>query len=145
MSDETLIYQLKDDLQALFADDADYSDLKVKTAYDGDDEITYPLCVIEELDNYDNNRYYDGEEHIINVGYQFDILCDQTIDYSAEKNVRRIIEKIKIYMRGERYHALERIGSSPILTSKSDRNVKIGFMRYTGCIDKDTNTIYRRK
>jgi len=145
MNDETLLYQLKEDLQGLFSEDEDYSDLIVKTSYDGDSNISYPLVIIRELDNYDNNQFYDGEEHIVDVGYQFNILADQSATLSAEDNVRNIIMKIRNFMRGERYHALERVGSSPIVASRSDRNIMIGFMRYQGCIDIDTNTIYRRR
>ena len=145
MNDETLLYQLKEDLQGLFSEDEDYSDLVVKTAYDGDSNISYPLIIIRELDNYDDNQFYDGEEHIVDVGYQFNILADQSSTLSAEDNVRNIIFKIRNFMRGERYHALERVGGSPIVASRSDRNIMIGFMRYQGCIDIDTNTIYRRR
>jgi hypothetical protein len=145
MNDETLLDQLKEDLQALFSEDEDYGDLVVKTAYDGNYDISYPLVVIRELDNYDNSEFYDGKEHIVDVAYQFNILAGQTATLSAEENVRNIITKIRDFMRGERYHALERLGSSPIVVSRSDRNIMIGFMRYEGCIDIDTNTIYRRR
>ena len=143
--DETLLYQLKDDLQGLFSESEDYQDLIVKTAYDGDSDISYPCIIIRELDNYDNSQYYDLNEHIVDVAYQFNILADQTATLSAEENVRNIKNIVRDFMRGERYHALERVGGSPIVTSRSDRNIMIGFMRYEGCIDIDTNTIYRRR
>ena len=142
--DETLLDQLKDDLQELFDNDAEYNDLVVKTAYDGNDEISYPCVIIDELTNSDNERYYDGAEHVVDVGYQFTVLAEQTSYKDAETNVRTIINKIKQYMRGERYHALHRIGSSPIVDSQDDSNVKIGYMRYIGCINIDENIIYRR-
>lgn len=142
--DETLLYQLKNDLQQLFAQDETYSDILVKTSYDGNYEITYPLVEIQEIDNMDVAQFYDGDEHIVDVAYQFTILAEQTDVLSAERNVQNIINIIKEYMRGERYHALRRIGGSPIASLNSDNNVMIGYMRYEGRIDIDTNTIYRR-
>lgn len=143
-SDETLLYQLKTDLIELFTNNDTYSDMFVKTSYDGNYDITYPLIEIKELNNEDVNQFYDGAEHIIDVGYQFTIMAEQTETLSAEENVRNIINIIKEYMRGERYHALRRIGSSPVLSLNSDSNIMIGYMRYEGRIDIDTNTIYRR-
>ena len=143
-SDETLLYQLKTDLIELFTDNDTYSDMFVKTSYDGNYDITYPLIEIKELNNEDVSRFYDGAEHIIDVGYQFTIMAEQTETLSAEENVRNIINIIKEYMRGDRYHALRRIGSSPVLSLNSDSNIMIGYMRYEGRIDIDTNTIYRR-
>lgn len=142
--DETLLDQLKDDLQELFNNDEDYSDLVVKTAYEGDEDISYPYIVIEELSNTDVERFYDGSEHVIDVGYQFTIFAEQTSDKDAITNVRTIINKIKQYMRGERYHALHRAGSSPDAALPGDSNVRIGYMRYTGRINIDENIIYRR-
>ena len=143
--DESLLDQLKTDLQTLFDENIDYNDLKVKLSYDGDEDISYPQVIIREIQNEDNGRYYDGQEHIVNVMYQFDIMAEQTSTMDAEKNVRTIIEIIKNYMRGERYHALQRIGGNPILSLDDDGNVKIGYMRYEGCIDIDNNIIYRRR
>ena len=143
-SDETLLYQLKTDLIELFTNNNTYSDMFVKTSYDGNYDITYPLIEIKELNNEDVNQFYDGAEHIIDVGYQFTIMAEQTETLSAEENVRNIINIIKEYMRGDRYHALRRIGSSPVLSLNSDSNIMIGYMRYEGRIDIDTNTIYRR-
>lgn len=142
--DETLLDQLRDDLQELFNNDEDYSDLVVKTAYEGDEDISYPYMVIEELSNTDVERFYDGSEHVIDVGYQFTIFAEQTSDKDAITNVRTIINKIKQYMRGERYHALHRVGSSPDAALPGDSNVRIGYMRYTGRINIDENIIYRR-
>lgn len=141
---ETLLDQLVEDLQELFNNDGEYSDLKVKDAYTIYPEVTYPMVVIEELENSDNRRYFDGEEHIINVGYQFTILAEQSTTKTAKGNVRSIIRIIRDYMRGERYKSLQRFGPTPITKKQGDDNVSIGYMRYIGCIDKDTHTIYRR-
>lgn len=142
--DETLLYQLKDDLQKLFNETEGYQDTRVKTSYDGDYEISYPLVEIQELTNEDVDQFYDGAEHVIDVGYQFTIMAEQTEALSAERNVQNIINIIKNYMRGERYHSLRRLGGSPILSLTNDDNIMIGYMRYNGRIDIDTNTIYRR-
>lgn len=144
MDDETLLDQLKNDLQELFDNDSDYSNLVVKLAYEGDEDISYPYMVIEELTNHDVERFYDGSEHVVDVGYQFTIFAEQTSDNDAITNVRIIIDKIKDYMRGERYHALRRVGSSPDAALPGDSNVRIGYMRYTGRINIDENIIYRR-
>lgn len=141
---ETLLYQLRDDLETLFSTDMDYPNMVVKTSYDGDDDISYPYIVVEELDNSDVEKFYDGKEHVIDVGYQFTIFAEQTVDKDAKTNVRMIIDKIREYMRGERYHSLQRIGSSPDAALPNDSNIRIGYMRYNGRIDIDTNTIYRR-
>lgn len=143
-NNETLLYQLKDDLQLLFNETEGYEDMRVKTAYDGDYEISYPLLEIQELDNMDVHRFYDGHEHVVDVGYQFTIMAEQTAELSAEQNVQRIINIVKQYMRGERYHALERLGGSPVLSLSDDNNIMIGYMRYQGRIDIDNNIIYRR-
>ena len=142
--DETLLYQLRDDLETLFSTDTDYPNMMVKTSYEGNEDILYPYIVVEELDNSDVARFYDGKEHVIDVGYQFTIFAEQTETRDAKTNVRMIMSKIKDYMRGERYHSLHRIGSSPDAALPNDSNVRIGYMRYEGRIDIDTNTIYRR-
>lgn len=142
--DETLLFQLVDDLQDLFANDNDFSDVVVKKSYDGEDSITYPCVIVSEIENSDNSRFYDLQEHIVNVAYQFTILSEQSSDNDADTNVRLIMNLIKNYMRGERYHSLHRTGDNPVVNHPNDDNIKIGYMRYTGCIDIDTHTIYRR-
>ena len=149
IDDETLLFQLVNDLQEMFNETEEYSDVKVKKSMDRDYNITYPLVIIQELNNMDDSRFFDGEEHIVNVGYQIEILADQSETKDAETNVLCIENLIKNYMRGERYRALQRIGSSPIMPQYSsalekDGGIKIGFMRYNGRIDIDHNIIYRR-
>lgn len=144
LDDETLLFQLVDDLQEMFNNSENYSDVTVKQGFDGDYDIEYPLVVVRELSNTDSTRYFDGKEHIVNVGYQIEIHADQKDDIDAATNVIYIQNLIKHYMRGERYNALKRIGPSPILDYAEDSNIKIGYMRYYGCINIDTHTIYRR-
>lgn len=141
----TLLYQLKDDLSEYFKSVEQYKNITVKTAYDGNTDITYPLIVIAEIDNSDNYMYTDNVgEHVVDVGYDINILAGQSETLDGEENVRTIQEYIKQYMQGERYHALHRSGPNEIDSLKNDSNIKIGYMRYTGCIATDTNTIYRR-
>ena len=142
--DETLINQLKDDIQENFKNYSEYLDLVVKNSQQGDTEISYPLVIISELNNSYDIRYYDLKEHVIDVGYQFTILAEQSETLDAETNVRTIKTIIKRYMCGEKYHALEMSDTQQIASHPHDANVKIGYLRYTGCIDKDTHTIYRR-
>ena len=149
MDNDTLLFQLVDDIQDVFNNDEEYNNVVVRKAMDGDYNITYPLVIIQELDNADDGRFFDGEEHIINVGYQFEIMADQSETKDAETNVMCIRNIIKDYMRGERYRALQRVGSSPIMPQYSsalekDGGIKICYVRYVGRIDRDTNTIYRR-
>lgn len=144
MDDDTLLDQLKTDLQELFDNDAEYNDVVVKTAFEGDENISYPEIIIDELENSDVHRFYDGSEHVVDVAYQFTIMAEQTATKDAVTNVRTIINKIKNYMRGERYHSLHRIGSSTDAALPSDSNIRIGYMRYEGRINIDENIIYRR-
>lgn len=142
--DESLIDQLKIDLKDLFDECNEYNNMLVKTSYEEFPEITYPCVIIEELENSDNTRFYNGKENVVDVGYQFTIYADQTETKDAVLNVRTIINIIKEYMRGDRYHALQRMGPTPITKSLTDENIRLGYMRYIGCIDINTNTIYRR-
>ena len=149
IDDQTLLFQLVDDLQELFNSSEEYSNVKVKKSMDGDYNITYPLVIVQELNNMDDSRFVDGSEHIINVGYQIEVLADQSETKDAETNVICICNLIKEYMRGERYRALQRVGSSPIMPQYSsalekDGEIKIGFMRYNGRVDIDNHIIYRR-
>ena len=140
--DETLLYRLEDDIKELLL--PIYPNIVVKSTYEDFPVIQYPTVLIYEIENSAVTQFYDLQEHVINVTYQFNILCDQTKDMSANENVRNIITLIRDYMRGPRYHALKRLGNTPIVKKQDDENVRIGYMRYVGRIDIDTNTIYRR-
>ncbi len=142
--DESLLEQLIDDIQALFSSNPEYSDLVVKTGYEDLPQISYPTVLIYEIENSSVSKFYDLKEHVVNVTYQFVILAEQSSTRDANENVREIITIIRDYMRGKKYHALKRLGNTPITVKHDENNVKIGYMRYTGCIDIDTHTIYRR-
>lgn len=142
--DETLVFQLQEDIYNLLSDDPEYSGLVVKATYEDFPKISYPIVLLYEIENSAVSKFYDLQEHVINVSYQFIIMCEDTETRSATDNVRNIITRIRDYMRGEKYHALKRLGNTPITTKHDDENVRIGYMRYVGQIDIDTHTIYRR-
>lgn len=140
--DESLTTQLIDDIKELLSDE--YPNIVVKASYEDFPKVGYPMVLIYEIENSAVSQFYDLQEHIVNVSYQFIILCEDTPLRSATDNVRNIITRIRDYMRGERYHALKRLGNTPITTKHDDENVRIGYVRYVGRIDIDTHTIYRR-
>ena len=140
--DESLTTQLIDDIKELLSDE--YPNIVVKASYEDFPKIGYPIVLIYEIENSAVSQFYDLQEHIVNVTYQIIIMCEDTPSMSATDNVRNIITRIRDFMRGERYHALKRLGNTPITTKHEDENVRIGYMRYVGRIDIDTHTIYRR-
>lgn len=142
--DESLLDQLIDDIHEELIKYPEYEDIVVKPAYEDFPAISYPMVLINEIENSAVSQFYDGEEHIVNVTYQFFIFAEQNETKTAVENVRNIITIIRNYMRGERYHALKRLGNTPITKKQDDENVRIGYMRFVGRIDIDTNTIYRR-
>lgn len=142
--DETLAIQLRDDLYELLTSYPEYEDIVVKSSYEDFPSVSYPMVLIYEIENSAVSQFYDGDEHIINVTYQILVFAEQDEYRDAVGNVRNIITIIRDYMRGERYHALKRLGNTPITAKHDDENVRIGYMRYVGRIDIDTNTIYRR-
>jgi hypothetical protein len=142
--DETLLYQLIDDIKTELSSYPEYADVEVKSSYEDFPEMQYPMVIIYEIENSAVSKYYDTKEHIINVTYQFTILAEQSETKDANENVRNICTIIRNYMRGERYHALKRLGHTPIVAKHDDNNVRIGYMRFVGQLDIDTHTIYRR-
>lgn len=141
---ETLINQLVDDVQMEFKNNINYSKLLVKEIYEIYPEISYPAITIEELENEDNDRYFDETERVSNLGYQFTIHAEQSLDKTAIQNVREIANILDTYLKGPRYRCLRRIGSLIIRPMPSDDNVMLGYLRYDCSLEIDTNTIYRR-
>ena len=141
---ETLINQLVDDVQMVFRNNTTYSDLLVKEIYEIYPEISYPAITIEEIENEDNARYFDETERVSNLGYQFTIHAEQSLDRTAIQNVREIANILDTYLKGPRYRCLRRIGSLVIRPMPSDDNVMLGYLRYDCSLEIDTNTIYRR-
>lgn len=142
--DETLLYQLQDDIYELLSQYPEYENIVVKSSYEDFPKIDYPMVLLYEIENSANTRYYDLKEHVVNVSYQFIIMAEDTESMTAVQNVQNIITIIRDYMRGEKYHALKRLGNTPITKKQDDENIRIGYMRYVGCIDIDTHIIYRR-
>ena len=142
--DNILIYQLVDDTKELFANDAKYSDILVKEKYEIYPKITYPAVTIEEIQNEDNTRYFDETERVSDMGYQFAIYSEQSVDKTAVQNVREIAKIIDTYMKGPRYRCFRRLGSLAMTPHPNDNNVIIGYLRYECSLGLDTNTIYRR-
>lgn len=142
--DETLLNQLIEDLQEELSTHEGFENIVVKAAYEDFPAISYPMVLINEIENSAVSQFYDGEEHIVNVTYQLFIFAEQDEYRTAVENVRQIITIIRDYMRGERYHALKRLGNTPITKKQDDENIRIGYMRFVGRIDIDTHTIYRR-
>ena len=141
---ETLINQLKDDIQLEFKHNNDYSDLIVKEIYEIYPEISYTDITIEEIENEDNNKYFDETERVSNLGYQFTIHAEQSLDKTAIQNVRSIANILDTYLKQPKYRCLRRIGSLIIKPMPSDNNVMLGYLRYDCSLEIDTNTIYRR-
>lgn len=141
---ETLVYQLKDDLTLLFQDNTDFPSMLIKEAYERYPKISYPAITIEEIENEDNERFYDETERVSNLGYQFAIYSEQSADRTAVQNVRAIAKIVDNYLKEPRYRCLRRIGSLVITPLQNDENVIVGYLRYECSLELDTNTIYRR-
>lgn len=140
----TLVDQLKKDVKEHFGTIPDYSNILVKELYEKYPKISYPGITIEELENEDDTRYFDETERVSNLGYQFAIHAEQSIDKTAIQNVREIARLLDEYLKGPRYRCLRRIGSLVITPLQSDDNVMVGYLRYECAVEISTNTIYRR-
>lgn len=141
---DTLIDQLVDDLRSEFLTTTNYSSAIVKEKYELYPKISYPGITVEEIENEDNAKYFDETERVTNLGYQITIHAEQSIDKTAIQNVRTIAGIIDTYLKGPKYRCLRRIGSLVIAPMPSDNNVMLGYLRYNCCLERDTNTIYRR-
>ena len=142
--DTILINQLITDIRELFVTDINYPNMLVKEKYEVYPKISYPAVTIEEIQNEDNQRYFDETERVSNMGYQFAIYCEQSIDKTAVQNVRVIAKIIDDYMKGPKYRCFRRLGSLAMTPHPNDNNIIIGYLRYDCSLELDTNTIYRR-
>lgn len=140
----TLVNQLKDDLKAYFSTQEQYNNILIKEKYEKYPKISYPAITIEEIENEDNQSFFDETERVSNLGYQFTIYSEQSLDKTAIQNVREIANVLDTYLKGPRYRCLRRLGSLAIAPLPSDDNVIMGFLRYECSVQVDTNTIYRR-
>lgn len=141
---EGLTEQLVNDIAEYFATSTDYSDTIVKEAYDVTPVITYPTITVSEIENEDNNDFFDETERVTDLGYQFAIYAEQSETKTAIQNVRSIAIELDNYLKGDRYRCLQRITSVTMAPLSSDENVMIGYLRYQCSLEKDTHTIYRR-
>ena len=139
-----LIEQLVNDLQELFKNNESYPNLIVKEIYEVYPDIHYPMVSVEEIENEDNYRYFDETERVADLGYQFKINAEQTLDKTAIQNVRAIAQIIDNYLKGPKYRCLRRLGSLNMKPLPSDENVMLGYLRYDCSLEIGTNTIYRR-
>ena len=140
--------QLKNDLKELFENNneyPEYQDIIVKDKYEKYPEISYPMITIDELNNEAVDRFFnDSGEQVSYLGYQIRIDAEQTENHTAWENVDTIGNIIDEYMGGERYYCLRRIGNFPKYPMQNDDNVIVGYLRYEGNLEINTNTIYRR-
>jgi hypothetical protein len=140
----TLIDQLVNDLREEFTKYTEYNNIIIKDIYELYPTLNYPGVTIEEIENSDNARYFDETERVTNLSYQFTIQCEQSRTKTAKQNVREIAGIIDNYLKGPKYRCLRRIGSPVTVPKQSDDNVMVGYLRYDCCLERDTNTIYRR-
>ena len=140
----TLIEELVEDINELFLNNDEYKGMLVKEKFEIYPRISYPAIVIEEIENEDNERYFDETERVANLAYQLTIYSEQTEDKTAIQNVRNIAGIVDQYLKGQKYRCLRRIGSLGLAPLPSDENVMLGYLRYDCCLEIDTNTIYRR-
>lgn len=140
--------QLKNDIQDLFQNNEEYPEYKdtiVKSKYEKYPDITYPIITIDELNNEAVDRFFnDSGEQVTYLGYQIRIDCEETEEHTALENVEIMGNIIDTYMSGERYYCLRRIGNFAKYPMQNDDNVMVGYLRYEGNLDINTNTIYRR-
>lgn len=138
----------QDDTPLVIEDSEDgtnpFANVLVKEAYDIIPEIRYPLITIEEIDNTNDNRFWDGKEYSTDLAYQFTINCEQSGMHTANENVRIIQTILDKYLQGERYNCFRRIGFTAPKPSIDDPNIKVGISRYDCSLVADTHTIYRR-
>ena len=140
----TLVNQLKDDLKEYFSTQEEYSNILIKEKYEKYPKISYPAITIEEIENEDNNQFFDETERVSNLGYQFAIYSEQSLNKTAIQNVREVADILDTYLKGPRYRCLRRMGSMALVPLPSDENVMIGYLRYECSVEINTNTIYRR-
>ena len=141
---ETLIYQLIEDLKLTFQNNVEFSNILIKEKYERYPKITYPGITLEEIENEDDYQFFDETERVSNLGYQFAIYAEQSVEKTAVQNVRTIAGIIDGYLKGPKYRCLRRLGSLAITPHPTDNNVIIGYLRYECSLELNTNTIYRR-
>mgnify|MGYP003305785575 CR=1 FL=1 len=140
----TLVNQLKEDLKEHFSTGTEYNKILIKEKFEKYPKISYPAITLEEIENEDNSRFFDETERVRDLGYQFNIYGEQSLDKTAIQNVREIADILDTYLKGPKYRCMRRLGSLVIAPLPSDDNVMVGYLRYECSVQIDTNTIYRR-
>lgn len=125
--------------------DDDYANILIKETYDLAPEITYPCIDIDEINNTSiADLKDDSGEFGTALAYQFNISCEQSVNYTAQENVRRIATIINKYFQEETYRCLDRTGGIVIVPRIEDNNIMTGYLRYACTLVGSQNTIYRR-
>lgn len=146
---------MRDDISNFFSNteevkkiDVDYngefSNIIVKERYEKYPKISYPMITIDEINNSDEQRYFDGTEEVSYLAYQFEINCEQSETKTALQNVKYVAKLLDGYFKQDKYRCLRRIGDLAKSPLSSDDNVIVGYLRYECNLEIKTNTIYRR-
>lgn len=148
--------QLKNDITDLFSNPdkikeiypdyngTEYEDILIKEAYEQYPELRYPNITIEEITNLPIDKFWDGREYATSLGYTFTINCKQSVNFTANQNVKIIQDIIDIYIQTSHYNCFRRIGRTHPKPFIDDNNVRTGFLRYDCALVASQNTIYRR-
>lgn len=117
----------------------------MKETYETYPKVSYPMITIQEIANEPVENFWDGsKENVVYVAYQIGINAKQSDTLTAIGNVKKLASIIDTYMQGDRYKCMRRIGNLIISPLPSDNNVMVGYLRYEGNLELNTNTIYRR-
>lgn len=119
----------------------------VKKAYELPEEITYPLVVVQEIENTENLKFSTTKgEQVTNLAYQIDAYCDTTQLSTGEilnagDSAKLLGNKISKLLGGEKYK-MARVGNDPTVPIGPDSTIMRNVQRYNCCLHK--NIIYRR-
>lgn len=114
----------------------------MKDAYKILPKLTYPAFVITEIINEENFKFTDNlGEHVSNVGYQIDCYSRAMQGIEAKDIVSLMGNLVNSIATGSNYK-LRRVGQPVIMTLQTDTSVLMYRLRFEGCIDLDTHTIY---
>lgn len=140
----TLIEQLENDLQELFASREDeFQNVVVKQIYKELPKGKYPKVIIEEIQNSEvESRTTTQGERTTALGYQITAYSRDMQDYIAIDSVRKMLNIIDDFLQIPNYN-MQRIGSPAIIPYIYDNTIMTGAIRYNCVYDKETNLIYR--
>ena len=140
---------MKEELIQYLKEDNTFKQVNVKLAYEIPTVIEYPLVVITEILNSENDRYstIDGEQ-VTNITYQVESICEATeltdgTILDATRSAKLLAIKVSKLFGGERYN-FKRVGDSPLRPVNADKTIMRYIDRYEGCLFLKQNIIYRR-